>query len=102
MTPKNKLMTLLMSIMLLGVLSVNAQFMVNIRPAIPHYERVSAPSTRHVWIEEDWENRGGVYVFVGGHWVEPPYPRAIWIPGHWQQHPRGWFWKRGHWKRLRR
>jgi len=102
MSTKNKFFTLLMAIMLIGVLSVKAQFIVNIRPAIPRYERVVPPSPRHVWIEEEWENRGGAYVFIGGHWAEPPFARAMWVPGHWQQHPRGWFWKPGHWKKFRR
>ena len=102
MATKNKLFTLLMAMMIFGALSVKAQIIVNIRPAIPRYERVVAPSQRHVWIEEEWENRGGGYVFIGGHWAEPPFPRAIWISGHWQKHPKGWFWKPGHWKRFRR
>ena len=102
MSTKNKFLTLLVASMLLGVFTIKAQVIVNIRPELPRHERVIAPSPRHVWVEEEWEPRGGSYVFVGGHWVEPPYERAIWIPGHWQQHRRGWFWKPGHWKRMRR
>ncbi len=81
-----------------GAYVANAQIEVKIRPERPHYERVVAPSPRHVWIDEDWESRNGAYVFVGGHWVEPPRPRAAWVPGHWVQRPRGWVWKPGHWR----
>ena len=49
----------------------NAQIVVGIRPERPHVVRVEAPSPRHVWIDEEWEPRGGAYVFVGGHWAEP-------------------------------
>ncbi len=81
-----------------GAVSGYAQIYVKIRPARPHYERVVAPSPRHVWVDEDWEMRGGQYVFVGGRWAEPPRPRAVWVPGHWRQRPRGWVWVPGHWR----
>ena len=81
-----------------GACSASAQIYVKIRPERPHYERVVAPSPRHVWVDEDWEMRGGKYVFVGGRWAEPPRPRAAWIPGHWRQRPRGWVWVPGHWR----
>ena len=102
MSTKSKFLSLMMASMFLGTIAVNAQIIVNVRPVLPRYEKRVAPSPKHVWVEEDWENRKGTYVFVGGHWVEPPYRRAIWIPGHWQQHPRGWFWKPGHWKKFRK
>jgi WXXGXW repeat (2 copies) len=75
-----------------------AQIYVNVRPVVPHYERVAAPSPRHVWIDEEWEPRGGAYVFVGGHWAAPPRPGVVWVPGHWRQRPRGWVWVPGHWR----
>jgi hypothetical protein len=78
--------------------SSSAQIVVAVRPDRPHYERVVAPSPRHVWIDEEWEPRGGSYVFVGGHWAEPPHPGGAWVPGHWVQRPRGWVWKPGHWR----
>jgi len=81
-----------------GALSSSAQIEVAIRPDRPHYERVVAPSPRHVWIDEDWELRGGRYVFVGGHWALPPRPGGMWVPGHWKQTPHGWMWKPGHWR----
>ena len=82
----------------LGINASNAQIFVKIRPERPHYVKVVAPSPRHVWIDEEWEPRGGAYVFVGGHWAEPPRPRAVWIPGHWRTTPRGDVWVPGHWR----
>lgn len=76
----------------------NAQIVVRVRPERPHYERVAAPSPRHVWIDEEWEPRNGAYVFVGGHWAEPPHPRERWVPGHWKDTPGGYVWKPGHWR----
>ncbi len=81
-----------------GVYSSNAQIIVKVRPARPHYERVVAPTPRHVWIDEDWEPRNGTYVFVGGRWAEPPRPRAAWVPGHWARRRHGDVWIPGHWR----
>ena len=81
-----------------GAFAANAQIFVKVRPERPHYERVAAPSPRHVWIDEEWEPRNGAYVFVGGRWAEPPRPRAVWIPGHWRTAPRGEVWVPGHWR----
>ena len=75
-----------------------AQVFVRARPERPHYVRVVAPGPRHIWIDEEWESRGGAYVFVGGHWALPPRPRAIWIAGHWRNGRRGWVWIPGHWR----
>ena len=69
-----------------------------VRPERPHYERVVAPSPRHIWIDEEWEARDGRYVFVGGHWSEPPDPGWMWVPGCWKESPRGSFWVRGRWR----
>lgn len=82
-----------------GAFSSNAQIEVTVRPPIPHYVRVAAPSPRHVWIDEEWEPRGGTYVFVGGHWALPPHPGMIWGPGHWRDTPHGHMWVSGHWRR---
>lgn len=78
--------------------SSNAQIYVNVRPVVPHYVRVVAPGPRHVWIDEEWEPRGGAYVFIGGHWAEPPHRGWMWVPGHWKRGPRGEYWIAGHWR----
>lgn len=38
-----------------SIYSSTAQIYIKIRPARPHYERVVAPTPRHVWVDEDWE-----------------------------------------------
>lgn len=43
-----------------------------------------------------WDGRA--YIWVPGHWVEPPRPRAVWVPGHWRRGPGGWYWMEGHWR----
>lgn len=86
-------------VLLSGLGSINAQeIIITERPVRPHYERVAAPSPRHVWIEEEWEPRGGRYVFAGGHWAAPPRPGLIWVPGFWERRPRGEVWVRGRWE----
>ena len=59
--------------------------------------RPARPSSRHVWVAEEWTPGGGTYVFKGGYWALPPWPRAAWMPGHWRHKPRGWMWIPGHW-----
>lgn len=93
-----KFLFVLAIVLTCGIYNSSAQIYVNVRPVVPRYERVVAPSPRHVWIDEEWEPRGGVYVFVGGHWAEPSHPHWIWIPGHWKRGPRGEFWMPGHWR----
>ena len=93
-----KLLFILALILSCGAYTSMAQIEVNIRPERPHYERPAPPSPGHVWIDEEWEPRGGAYVFVGGHWAAPPRPGIAWIPGHWKRRPREWVWIPGHWR----
>jgi hypothetical protein len=80
--------------------SASAQVYVSVRPVWhPIEHRPPAPSRAHVWIDEEWENRGGNYVAVGGHWAAPPHPGWAWIPGHWAHERRGEYWIAGHWRR---
>lgn len=81
-----------------GAYTSMAQIYVHVRPHRPHYERVVAPTPRHVWIDEEWEPRGNDYVFVGGRWVLPPRDHVRWIPGHWRATPNGDVWIAGHWR----
>jgi len=80
-----------------GAYGSMAQIYVNVRPPMPRYERVVAPSPRHVWIDEDWEPRGNSYAFVGGHWAEPPRRGARWQGGSWSHTKHGHQWKPGRW-----
>lgn len=82
-----------------GSMSASAQIYVSVRPAWHPVARTVAPSPRHVWIDEEWESRGGHYVAVGGHWAEPPHPGWVWVPGHWMHERRGEYWRPGHWAR---
>ena len=93
--------TAILSVITLAVaFSASAQVYVKIRPVAPVIVRTAAPSPSHVWIGEEWESRGGQYVYVGGHWAAPPHPGWAWVPGHWKHHDRrGEVWIRGHWKR---
>jgi hypothetical protein len=81
-----------------GIYRSDAQVYVRVRPERPHYERVVAPSPRHVWIDEEWEPRGGTYTFVGGHWAEPPHPGARWNAGRWKHGHHGYVWVSGRWR----
>jgi hypothetical protein len=90
----------LLSLIVLAVsFTASSQVYVTVRPPIPHYVRPVAPSPSHIWIDEEWEERGGQYAFVGGHWALPPHPGWFWAPGHWRHTPRGEQWFRGHWRR---
>ena len=94
-----KLAFLAMLIIAAGAVSntASAQVYVTVRPAWHPIVRPVAPSVRHVWIDEEWEVRGGHYVAVGGYWALPPHPGWVWIPGHWAREARGEYWIRGHW-----
>jgi hypothetical protein len=76
----------------------SAQVYVSVRPVWHPVARPVAPSPRHVWIDEEWEARGGTYVAVGGHWAEPPHPGWVWVAGRWRHGPHGEWWVSGHWR----
>src|ERR1700743_3292361 len=94
-----KLAFLVMVIFAAGTTAASAQIYVSVRPAWHPVARPVAPSRNHVWIDEEWENRGGHYVAVGGHWAAPPHPGYVWIPGHWAHERRGDYWIAGRWAR---
>jgi len=67
-------------------------------PPAPQTETVVvAPTPGYVWIPGAWEWRGN-WVWVGGYWAFPPYPRAIWIDGYWSRGPYGWHRVPGRWR----
>jgi WXXGXW repeat (2 copies) len=89
----------MLSVLVLAVsFTASAQIYVKIRPVAPVIVRSAPPSPRHVWIDEEWEPRGGQYVYVGGHWASPPHRGWIWVPGHWNREGRGEWWVKGHWR----
>jgi hypothetical protein len=78
---------------------VQAQhFYVSVQPVAPVVVRPVAPSPRHVWVEDEWAWRAGVYVRVPGYWMVPPRGHARWVAGHWVHEPgHGHYWVPGHW-----
>ncbi|WP_431214727.1 hypothetical protein ACQ86N_08175 [Puia sp. P3] len=94
-----KLMFLVMVLAGAGSLSASAQVYVTVRPEWHRVERRPVGPRGSVWVEEDWEYRGGRYVAVGGHWVAPPHPGWVWIPGRWVHERRGYQWIPGRWRR---
>lgn len=95
-------MIFFMAVLVLGsARGAYAQIIVKIRPAAPVIVRPVAPSARHIWIENEWAERGGRYEAVPGYWAEPRRG-FVWVPGHWKAHRRrgGWVWVPGHWRRI--
>ncbi len=99
---KSKMVKLAFLVMLIigaGSIKASAQIYVSVHPAWHPIARPVAPSPRHIWVDEDWEWRGGQYVAVGGHWSLPPHPGYIWYGGHWGHDRRGDRWYPGRWGR---
>ena len=91
---------MILGAILLGIsLAGSAQIYIKVRPVPPVIVRTAPPSPRHIWVDEEWEERNGRYEYAGGHWIEPPRPGAVWIPGHWKRGSHGEWWVRGHWRR---
>ena len=81
-----------------GAFATSAQIYVHVRPPRPAVSvRIAAPSPRHVWIDEDWREENGAYVWAGGRWEEPPHPGWRYSPGHWSHDGHGHQWHGGHW-----
>jgi len=94
-----KLALLVMVLVGAGSFAASAQVYVTVRPGWHRVERRPPGPRGAVWIEEDWENRGGKYVSIGGHWATPPHPGWIWVPGRWVHERRGYNWVPGSWRR---
>ncbi|MBB5063961.1 YXWGXW repeat-containing protein [Granulicella mallensis] len=97
------LFTIVGGLMLAATLSAGAQVVVRIGPPPPRpVERVPPPPFEHrgwVWQEgyHRWDGHG--YIWVPGHYAEPPYEHAHWDPGHWANRGGGYVWIEGHWHR---
>lgn len=74
-----------------------AEIVVKVRPAPPVIVRPTAPTGKHLWVNEDWEVRNGQYIFTGNHWTLPPRKYGLWRHGHWEHRGPGWAWMPGHW-----
>ena len=82
-----------------GAYSSQAQIYVGVRPVRQTVVRIAAPSPRHVWIDEDWREENGGYVWAGGRWEAPPHDGYRYAPGHWNHDNHGHQWHGGHWHR---
>ncbi len=58
---------------------------------------IVAPAPGYVWIAGEWEWRSR-WVWVGGHWILPPFPHALWVGGVWAHGSHGWHKAPGHWR----
>jgi hypothetical protein len=94
-----KLALFVVILMAAGSFSASAQIFVTVRPAHHAVVRPAHGPRGAVWIDEEWENRGGHYVETGGHWATPPHPGWIWVGGHWAHERRGDYWIAGKWRK---
>lgn len=91
-----KVLLALIILIFCDCMSGAAQIYVTVRPPRPVVVRPVAPSPRHIWIDEDWEERGGNYVWVGGRW-ETPREGYAYRPGYWSHTRHGDHWYPGKW-----
>jgi len=94
-----KLLFALAIVMSCGIFSASAQIYVHVRPIGPVVVRTEAPSPRHVWVNEDWQERNGQYEWAGGRWAEPPHPGYRYQAGRWNHSKQGDKWQAGRWHR---
>ena len=97
-----KLVTLTFGALLAASTLANAQIVVRIGPPPPRPVEVApAPPPEHRdWVWQPGYHRwdGGRYVWVPGHYAEPPHPHARWVEGHWSHRGGGYVWVEGHWR----
>lgn len=79
----------------------HAEIYVPVAPPPPRAEVIPVlPAERMAiehWQPGYWRWNGREHIWVAGHYVARPRPRAEWIPGRWEQRPRGWVYVEGHW-----
>jgi hypothetical protein len=86
---------------LLACSAAQAQVVVRIGPPRPPLEVIPARPIGHpdwAWVPGYHRWDGRAYVWVPGHYVEPPRPRAGWVPARWVHRPGGWVFVQGHWR----
>ncbi|MBV9828248.1 MAG: YXWGXW repeat-containing protein [Alphaproteobacteria bacterium] len=69
-------------------------------PPAPQIETAPpAPAPTAVWQEGhwSWNPERQLYVWMHGHYAEPPRVHAAWLPGRFVERPGGWVWEEGHW-----
>ena len=100
---KKRLLATVGSLILAASLSSGAQVVVRIGPPPPRPVEVvpPVPQEHPGWVWQEGYHRwdGHAYVWIPGHYAEPPYDHAHWIPGHWANRGGGYVWVEGHWHR---
>ncbi|MFI5141798.1 MAG: hypothetical protein ACHQII_05535 [Bacteroidia bacterium] len=95
---KNAVKLLFAALFFGASLTASAQIYVRVRPIIPVVVVTAQPSPEHVWVNEDWNEDNGAYVYGGGYWASPPHRGYHYREGHWDHHEtRGDHWVRGDW-----
>jgi hypothetical protein len=97
----SKIQALTGSILLAATLSFADARIVFVPSAPPPRVReviVVRPGPGYVWVPGYHRWEGGSYVWVAGHWQQPPRARARWIAGRWRHERRGWYWTEGRWR----
>ena len=58
------------------------------------------PREGEIWVAGHWRWEPGAanFVWVHGHFAEPPRPRAAWMPGRWAPTGGGWVFEEGRWE----
>jgi len=67
-------------------------------PPVVVVTRPPPPPGLHIWIEGQYVVRSGAWVWVEGHWAQPPRRGAVWAPGHTRQSGHVYHWRPGHWR----
>lgn len=80
----------------------NAQVVVRIGPP-PGSVVETVPPAPHehpnwVWVGGYHRYDGTRYVWVPGHYAEPPHAHARWEEGRWVEKNGGWVWTEGRWR----
>ena len=66
-------------------------------PPVVVETRPVAPGPGHVWVGGFHRWDGHAYLWVPGHWAQPPRHHTAWVAGHWKHAHGGWYWVDGHW-----
>jgi hypothetical protein len=67
-------------------------------PPVVVVTRPPPPSGLHIWIGGQYVVGSGAWVWVEGHWAQPPHRGAVWTPGHTRQSGHVYHWRPGHWR----
>jgi len=67
-------------------------------PPVVVVTRPPPPSSLYIWIEGQYVVQSGGWVWVEGHWAQPPHRGAVWTPGHTRQSGHAYRWQPGHWR----